>query len=205
MSGDPSFQTLLSAAREHDHEDLWLDEIIQKELEAILASMPDRHATSCMLHDLGNYLLRTTTLLARLSDKIVNGDEVHKYCDERILEMEVENDFSDLGSLGYMAEKHTTLKYVVDPALRFTIMYSQRTQIREFETTKDCGGAERRLERQPNTAVPKTAGPSAVRLQRGYCCHRFSFHRKHHNGIFHMAGPAISYRNPALTNWVEWT
>jgi hypothetical protein len=110
MPGDPSLKILLEATRKHEHEDSWLDEIVEKELEAISDTMPEWHTTSCLLHDLGNFLARTTTVLSRLSDRVVNGQELVLYAEGRIQEMEADTGFSELDSLDYMNEKLASLK-----------------------------------------------------------------------------------------------
>ena len=110
MPSDPSLKILLDATRQHENEDSWLDQIVEKELVAITATLPEWHTTSCLLHDLGNFLARTTTLLSRLSERVVNGQELVLYAESRIQEMEADTGFSELDSLNYMNEKLASLK-----------------------------------------------------------------------------------------------
>jgi hypothetical protein len=110
-SSDPSLDVLLTAARHHEPEESWLDEILQQELALLSASMPEWHSSSCLLHDLGNCMTRTTVLLSRLADKVVNGQELLLYARGRVREMEDETGFSELDPLVYMAEKHSSLKH----------------------------------------------------------------------------------------------
>jgi len=120
MASDPSLDLLLKAAR-HDetngsewqrdsiHKN-FLPELIQHELLEIHSSMPDWDITSCLLHDLGNFLARTSTILSKLALNIVDGEEVRRYAENRIKEMEDDDDLSEFGRLFYMQEKHTQLK-----------------------------------------------------------------------------------------------
>jgi len=111
MSRDASLDLLLRAARSHDEpSDHWLHDIVDKELASIATTLPEWHNTQCLLQDLGNFLTRTTTLLSRLAERVVSGQELHQYVENRIKEIDHENDFSDLGGLSYMNEKHASLK-----------------------------------------------------------------------------------------------
>ena len=88
----------------------WLDGIIKEKLAEIIRLVPQLPDQSCLLADMGEYLVRSTWMLSRLADSVVYGQHVDIYTRSKITEMEREHDFSELGTLDYLDEKHSSLK-----------------------------------------------------------------------------------------------
>ena len=145
MSSDLSLKLILNASqpppeyKNNDGHPQWVAEIISKEINALSANIPEWQQTPCLLQDLGDFLTRTTTLLSQLAEKVVNGDEVMEYANNRIREMEEEQDLSELRQLDYMNDKHHTLKYAIkSPTCRLClhIFFLSTTQVCCIDTSR---------------------------------------------------------------------
>src|SRR6266487_1177908 len=87
--------TILSLNR-HENSAHSIDEIIRKQLDEAIASVPECHSSGCLLTDIGSFLTQTSTLMSRLADGLVHGQHVAVNTAKAIKEMEEEHDFSDL-------------------------------------------------------------------------------------------------------------
>jgi hypothetical protein len=98
-------------------EGTWLGETIKRELEGLSLSLPPEQwqANGCLLADMGDFFVRATLMLSRLAENVVSGPQVIIYAQERLEEMDEENDFSELSVLDYLNEKHSSLKFVELP------------------------------------------------------------------------------------------
>lgn len=76
----------------------------------IVASTPVSPDSGCLLNDMGDFLVRASAALARLAEGVVHGPHIDVYIEKRIKEMEEQHDFSELGTLDYIDEKHSSLK-----------------------------------------------------------------------------------------------
>src|ERR1700709_1588963 len=119
MDADLSLPILMRIA--HMDASLWrpdtskenlLPDIVQRELLLLTDSIPRYSGSNCALHDIGNILDRTMTMLAALARNVVDGPTIQHYVNERIKEMEQVDDLSELNPLWYMNEKHNQLKFV---------------------------------------------------------------------------------------------
>jgi hypothetical protein len=88
----------------------WLDEILSAKMAEIVASTPVSPDSGCLLNDMGDFLVRASAALARLAEAVVHGPHIDVYIEKRIKEMEEQHDFSELGTLDYIDEKHSSLK-----------------------------------------------------------------------------------------------
>lgn len=119
MDPDLSLPILMKIARmdaaawrsDESHENR-LPDIVHRELLLLADSIPQYNDSNCLLHDIGNILERTMAMLAALARNVVDGPAIRRYVDERIKEMEVVDDLSELNPLFYMDEKHRQLKFV---------------------------------------------------------------------------------------------
>jgi hypothetical protein len=122
MDPDLSFPILMKIARmdatawrsDGSPENL-LPDIVRRELLLLADSIPQYNGSNCLLHDIGNILERTMAMLAALARNVVEGPAIRNYVDQRIKEMEVVDDLSELNPLFYMDEKHRQLKLVFLP------------------------------------------------------------------------------------------
>lgn len=88
----------------------WLDEIVTAKISEIASNAPISPDSGCLLDDMGDFLVRASAALARLADGVVHGPHIDVYIEKQIKEMEQRDDFSELGPLDYMDEKHSSLK-----------------------------------------------------------------------------------------------
>ena len=88
----------------------WLDEIVSAKIAEIASNAPASSDSGCLLNDMGDFLVRASAALARLADGVVHGPHIDVYIGKRIKEMEQEHDFSELGTLDRIDEKHSSLK-----------------------------------------------------------------------------------------------
>ena len=112
MASDLLSDVFLTSTRLYDSHDPWLDSIIRRELTELKTSMPLWSDTGCTLAELGEFLLRATTLLSRLANCVVYGELINTYTEGKIQENEAKNDFSDLAFIDYLEDKHKSLKSV---------------------------------------------------------------------------------------------
>jgi hypothetical protein len=102
---------LLHSTRLDDSPDPWLDSIVRRELAELAVSIPQWGDTGCTLANIGEFLVRSTTLLSQLANCIVYGEHINIYTSRKIQENEDANDFSELTFLDYLEDKHQSLKY----------------------------------------------------------------------------------------------
>ena len=88
----------------------WLDEIVSAKIAEIATNASVSPDSGCLLSDMGDFLVRASASLARLAEGVVHGPHIDVYVEKRIKEMEQEHDFSELGALDYIDEKHSSLK-----------------------------------------------------------------------------------------------
>ncbi|KAH0559376.1 hypothetical protein GP486_004110 [Trichoglossum hirsutum] len=112
MSTDFLTHLFSDAARLYEDPDPWLDEIIRKELAEIVMSTAKSQSAGCPLSDIGDFLVRATAMLSRLTNSIVHGQHISLHTKRKIEEMQEEHDFSLLSLLDYMNEKHSLLKLI---------------------------------------------------------------------------------------------
>lgn len=79
------------------------------QLQPVRADWPD---SSCLLADIGEYLVRCFAALAYISERLVNEQHINDYAAQSVAEMKDETDFSDLRPLDYFDQKHLSLKSV---------------------------------------------------------------------------------------------
>ena len=122
MDSDLSLPILMKIARmdatswrSDDSQENLLPDIVRRELLLLADSIPQYNGSNCLLHDIGNILERTMAMLAALARNVVEGPAIRHYVDQRIKEMEVVDDLSELNPLFYMDEKHRQLKLVFLP------------------------------------------------------------------------------------------
>lgn len=93
-----------------------LSKLVRSKLGDILTLVPSptKHDinSSCLLADIGDYLLRSLKILARLADDLTNGPHIESHAREIIELMSNENDFSELDILEYMSSKHGSIQCV---------------------------------------------------------------------------------------------
>ena len=89
-----------------------LPNLVRHELLLLADSIPQYDNSVCLLHDVGNILERTMTMLSALAKNVVEGPAIRHYVDERITQMERIDEMSELNPLFYMDEKHRQLKLV---------------------------------------------------------------------------------------------
>lgn len=90
----------------------WLDEIVSAKIAEIATNASVSPDSGCLLSDMGDFLVRASASLARLAEGVVHGPHIDVYVEKRIKEMEQEHDFSELGALDYIDEKHSSLKAI---------------------------------------------------------------------------------------------
>jgi hypothetical protein len=88
----------------------WLDDIVSAKIAEIAASAPVSPDSGCLLNDIGNFLVQASASLARLAEGVVHGPHIDVYVEKRIKEMDQEHDFSELGALDHIDDKHSSLK-----------------------------------------------------------------------------------------------
>ena|ERR1700733_1797924 len=102
-----------------------LDEILWQKIAEAIASQPGLTPSGCLLTDMGNFLLRATSILSGLAKGMVSGQHIRTYTKEKVQEMREDHDFSELEALEYMDEKHKFLKFVtVDRQLSCSVLTS---------------------------------------------------------------------------------
>jgi hypothetical protein len=88
----------------------WLDEIVSAKIAEIAMDAPTSPDSGCLLDDMGDFLVRASAALARLADGLVHGPHIDLYVKKKMKEMEQKDDFSELSTLDYIDEKHSSLK-----------------------------------------------------------------------------------------------
>ena len=89
----------------------WLDEIVRQQVADAAASEPALNPSGCLFTDMGEFLVRATNVLSRVAHGVVHGQHIDIYTEKKVREMREDDDLSDLNSLEYMNEKHTSLKF----------------------------------------------------------------------------------------------
>jgi hypothetical protein len=101
---------LLSSLGHHEDSPHSIDEVIRRQFDEAIAFIPERPSSGCLLTDIGDFLIHTSTLTSRLADGLVHGQHVEVSGKRAIQEMENEHDFSNLDLLEYMNKKHSLLR-----------------------------------------------------------------------------------------------
>ena len=85
---------------------------MEKEIEARNDSLgfDDLQDSGCLLEDMGGLLIKTSSLLSDVAVSLAEGQHIKDYSNLRIEQIERENDFSELGLLDYLEEKHSLLR-----------------------------------------------------------------------------------------------
>lgn len=88
-----------------------LENLTATHLAEIVAALPQPEVnTGCILADIGNYLIRSMTMLSQLSIILANGHHVRQYADKGLDFVYRANGFSDLDIIHYMNSKHQALR-----------------------------------------------------------------------------------------------
>ena len=102
----------ISAARLHDRQPAWLDEIVREVLAQTASESPEWRHNGCLLSDIGDFLIHGVRASACIADLAVNGPHIDIYTKDKIQKMSDLDDFSELHPLDYLAKKHSLLKSV---------------------------------------------------------------------------------------------
>lgn len=112
MSVELFSQLFLGDPVVHKDADTWLQSLVKRELEQIVASQPPLPDSGCLLEDLGIFLVQASAVLSRLSRGVVDGEHINTYAKNTIEIMTIQDGFSNLQPIDYMHDKHNTLKYI---------------------------------------------------------------------------------------------
>ena len=106
---------LFDTAGKNFDQDVWLRKVLEKEVERLAdLRVPDiRTESSCLLADMGDFFVHILGVLSNIAASLAHGQDISIYSASRIEEHEKENDFSELGWLDYLNEKHEVLKLVL--------------------------------------------------------------------------------------------
>ncbi len=91
-----------------------LERIIQQHAQDVPNSSDSGESSSCLLEDMGELLVRSVLDLSKLADKSVRDQDVDIYVRLRVDEMHMQTDFSELGNLKYLENKHQALRHIVE-------------------------------------------------------------------------------------------
>lgn len=102
---------LVEAAHlQYDEDSSWLEQLVQREVEVVLANEQlTAKRSGDRLVDIGEFLLRATSLLSSVVDGVTRGRHIEAYTKSKIEQMKSENDLSELNPLYDMDEKHRLL------------------------------------------------------------------------------------------------
>ena len=105
-------RTLLDSALPPDGRNMWLRELVEKEIEARndYHGFDDLQTSGCLLEDMGELFVKTSSLLSDVATSLAEGQHIKDYSNLRIDQIEQENDFSELGLLDYLETKHSSLR-----------------------------------------------------------------------------------------------
>ena len=105
-------RTLLDSALPLDGQNNWLRGLVEKEIEARndYPGYDDLQNSRCLLEDMGGLLIKISSLLSDAAVSLAEGQHIKDYSNLRIEQIERENDFSELGLLGYLEAKHSSLR-----------------------------------------------------------------------------------------------
>jgi hypothetical protein len=161
-----------------------LDEILWQKIAEAIASQPDLTPSGCLLTDMGNFLLRATSILSGLAKGMVSGQHIRTYTKEKVREMREDHDFSELDSLEYMDEKHKFLKFVtVDRPLSCSVLTSRldllpRVWIKQWKTSP-CRGQELRSHQSGSGERIRTQAHFSFRIYLSWLLHSTRRARNH--------------------------
>ena len=85
---------------------------IDQAIENIVRRELERDDTACMLSLIGEFVVRATRSLAKLTDTLVGGEHIDENTDDRIQDMERADQFSNMDYIEYMDGKHVVLRSV---------------------------------------------------------------------------------------------
>jgi hypothetical protein len=89
-----------------------LETILRAELTRSISSVSGWEDTACTLAQIGEFVVRATIMLSQLTNRLVDGDHVHKYTQDRMRDMNNEHELSDMTFMYYMSDKLASLKLV---------------------------------------------------------------------------------------------
>jgi len=92
----------------------WLGSLIMDYMSNVASIVPQDNGTDCPVTASGNFLVKATLALSKLAGKIAHGPYIDTYTDQKLQELEDENDLSDLSLLHILNDKHTSLKLFHD-------------------------------------------------------------------------------------------
>lgn len=101
-----SLEDFFAAAASLDSNQRRIDESI----ECIVRQELGRDDAACMLALIGDFVVRATKSLSKLTNALVVGDHINENSDDRMEEMIAEDGFSDMTYVEYMVEKHAGLR-----------------------------------------------------------------------------------------------
>jgi hypothetical protein len=86
-----------------------VDALIMRHIHAL--PIPKPEPSKCLIQELGNFLTRTTNLLAMLAHDLAHCREIVEYGDVRIHEMDEENALAEMGdNMALLNDKHKILR-----------------------------------------------------------------------------------------------
>ncbi|KAE9378262.1 hypothetical protein N431DRAFT_435425 [Stipitochalara longipes BDJ] len=112
MSTDILNELFVSATKFNDSRDPCLNAIIRPALAELALSIPLWDDVGCTLAEIGDFLVRATSILSKLAEHVVYGEHIRIYTEMKIQESENDNDFSELNFLDYLEDKHKALKSI---------------------------------------------------------------------------------------------
>lgn len=83
---------------------------IDESIEFIVRQELARDEAACMLALIGDFVVKATKSLSKLTDALVVGEHIIANSTELMEEMVEEDGFSDLSYVDYMEDKHATLR-----------------------------------------------------------------------------------------------
>jgi hypothetical protein len=91
----------------------WLHDLVRDQLSAIVDLVPPTAADSrCLFADIGDYIIRCSSILSQLAGSLINGPHIKIYVKTIMDGMEEDTGFSELHLIEYMNSKHMSLQCV---------------------------------------------------------------------------------------------
>lgn len=154
MATDILNDMFLRSTRLDDSQDPWLDSVVRRELAELAVSVPQWGDTGCSLANIGEFLVRSTTVLSHLANCVVYGEHIDTYTSRKIQEIEEETDFSELTFLEYLDDKHQSLKCVPHACIQYCKSLTDLPKIHRCSFTSHCR-ANRSLLESKHKATPR--------------------------------------------------
>ena len=83
---------------------------IDESIENIVRQELSKDEATCMLALIGDFVVRATKSLSRLTDALVVGEHINGNSNDRMEEMVEDDGFSDMTYVEYMEDKHAILR-----------------------------------------------------------------------------------------------